>query len=147
MDTYDDSKGEKLYVKKGCQHLNGIETLTVARERNAFSGYITQRERNVTAIMQDILEAAKKPSNITRYPNILESMDGLYKTNIPKETIQYGIKTLLNDKWTINTQEIKGEYGTNDIFFGKSRGFVYYLEKDSVKKASKKINDLYNKNK
>ena len=36
LDTYDDSLGEKLHVKKGCQWLNGIETLTVARERLAF---------------------------------------------------------------------------------------------------------------
>lgn len=147
LGTYDDTKGEKLQVKKGCQHFNGIETLTVARERNAFSGYITQRERNTNAIMQDILEAAKKPSNITRYPIILDSMNGMYKTNIPKETIQYGIKTLLNDKWSIKTQELTGKYGYNKIRFGKETAFVYYLDEDSVKKCSKKINDLYTKTK
>ena len=147
LGTYDDTKGEKLHVKKGCQHLNGIETLTVARERNAFSGWITQRERNNTAIMEDILESAKKPSNITRYLKILESMEGMYKTNIPKETIQDGIKTLLNDKWSIKNQEIDGKYGTNTILFGKDRGYVYYWDKDSVKKCSKAINDLYAKTK
>lgn len=145
LGTYDDTKGDKLHVKKGCQHFNGIETLTVARERNAFSGYITQRERNCTAIMEDILNAAKKTSNITRYPKILDSMDGMYKTNIPKDTVQYGIKSLLNDKWSIKTQEIDGKYGTNSICFGRERGFVYYLDKKSVEKTSKKINDLYNK--
>ena len=147
LGTYDDSKGEKLHVKKGCQHFNGIETLTVARERNAFSGYITQRERNCTAIMEDILNSAKKPSNITRYPKILESMDGMYKTNIPKDTVQSGIKSLLNDKWSIKTQEIDGKYGTNSICFGRERGFVFYWDKKSTEKVSKAINDLYNKTK
>lgn len=147
LGTYDDSKGKKLYVKKGCQHLNGIETLTVARERNAFSGWISQRERNANAIIEDILEAAKKPSNITRYPKILESMEGLYKTNIPKETIQEGIKTLLNDKWSVKNQEINGKYGMNKILFGKDNGYVYYWDENSVEECRKQINDLYTKNK
>lgn len=147
LGTYDDSTGDKLHVKKGCQHFNGIETLTVARERNAFSGYITKRERNCNAIMEDILEAVKKPSNITRYSQILDAMDGMYKTNIPKDTVKSGIKSLLNDKWTINTQEIEGEYGYNSICFGRERGYVFNLDKNSVKKVSKAINDLYNKTK
>lgn len=145
LGTYDDSKGEKLHVKKGCQHFNGIETLTVARERNAFKDWITQRERNCTAIMEDILNSLKKSANITRYPNILDSMDGMYKTNIPKDTVKSGIKSLLNDKWSIKTQEIDGKYGNNSICFGRERGYVYYLDKKSVEKASKKINDLYKK--
>lgn len=147
LGTYDDSKGKKLYVKKGCQHLNGIETLTVARERNAFKDWITQRERNCTAIMEDILNSAKKPSNITRYPEILDSMNGMYKTNIPKDTVQYGIKSLLNDKYTIKTQEIKGKYGSNSICFGREYGAVFYVDKNSSKKAGETINNLYNKTK
>lgn len=145
LGTYDDSKGDKLHVKKGCQHFNGIETLTVARERNAFEGYITKRERNCNAIMEDILNSAKKSSNITRYPKILDSMDGMYKTNIPKDIVKSGIKSLLNDKWSIKTQEIEGEYGTNSICFGRERGFVFYWDKKSKEKVSKKINDLYSK--
>lgn len=145
LGTYDDSKGEKLHVKKGCQHLNGIETLTVARERNAFKDWISQRERNCTAIMEDILNAAKKPSNITRYTEILDSMDGMYKTNVYKDNVLEGIKSLLNDKWSIKTQEIKGKYGSNSICFGREYGTVFYQDKDSVKECSKKINDLYSK--
>ena len=147
LETYDDSKGEKLHVKKGCQHLNGIETLTVARERNAFKDWITQRERNCNAIMEDILESVKKPANITRYPKILDSMDGMYKTNIPKDNVQSIIKSLLNDKWSIKTQEISGKYGTNSICFGRERGYVYYLDKESSEKAGNAINELYNKTK
>jgi hypothetical protein len=72
-------------------------------------------------------------------------MDGMYKTNIPKDTVKSGIKSLLNDKWSIKTQEIEGEYGTNSICFGRERGFVFYWDKKSKEKVSKKINDLYNK--
>lgn len=97
--------------------------------------------------MEDILNSAKKPSNITKYPKILDSMDGMYKTNIPKDTVQYGIKSLLNDKWSIKTQEIKGKYGSNSICFGREYGTVFYVNKKSSEKAGKVINNLYNKTK
>ena len=49
-DTYNDA-GSKLHVIKGCQHLDGIETLTVARERNAFPGRDRVRQENCSKIM------------------------------------------------------------------------------------------------
>jgi len=59
-DTYNDSGGKKLYVKKGCQHLNGIETLTVARERNSFPGRDRVRQENCRKIMVSIFKKNDK---------------------------------------------------------------------------------------
>lgn len=143
MDTYDDSKGEHLKVVKGCQHLNGIETLTVARERLAFTMGATKRDENTSAIIEDILDAAKKPSNITRYINILNSMNGLYKTNVPKDTMTSGVKSLLDEKWTIRNQTVNGQIKTNYVNFSNAKGSVYYLDQNSVKMCSNKINSLY----
>lgn len=33
LDSHDDFRWQQLFVKKGCQHLNGIQMLTVTRER------------------------------------------------------------------------------------------------------------------
>ena len=143
LNTYDDTKGKHLKVVKGCQHLNGIETLTVARERLAFYMGATKRDENTSAILEDILNAAKKPSNITRYTSILNSMNGLYKTNVPKNTMTSGIKSLLDEKWTIRNQAVTGQIRTDYINFSNAKGSVYYLNKDSVKECSRKINSLY----
>lgn len=143
LNTYDDTKGNHLKVVKGCQHLNGIETLTVARERLAFYMGATKRDENTSAILEDILNAAKKPSNITRYTSILNSMNGLYKTNVPKNTMTSGIKSLLDEKWTIRNQAVTGQIRTDYINFSNAKGSVYYLNKDSVKECSRKINSLY----
>lgn len=143
LDTYDDSKGKHLKVVKGCQHLNGIETLTVARERLAFHMGATKRDENTSAILEDILNAAKKPSNITRYIDILKSMNGLYKTNVPRETMTQGVKSLLDEKWTIKNQTVNGTIKTNYVNFSNAKGSVYYLDENSVKTCSDKINSLY----
>ena len=143
MDTYDDSKAQHLKVVKGCQHLNGIETLTVARERLAFTMGATKRDENTSAIIEDILYAAKKPSNITRYVSILNSMNGLYKTNVSKDIMTNGVKSLLDEKWTIRNQAINGQIKTNYVNFSNAKGFVYYLDQSSVKTCSNKINSLY----
>ena len=37
LDSYDDSTGNKLYVEKGCKNYNGVEILTISRERLAYS--------------------------------------------------------------------------------------------------------------
>lgn len=143
LNTYDDSKGKHLKVVKGCQHLNGIETLTVARERLAFHMGATKRDENTSAILEDILNAAKKPSNITRYIDILKSMNGLYKTNVPRETMTQGVKSLLDEKWTIRNQTVNGTIKTNYVNFSNAKGSVYYLDQNSVKTCSDKINSLY----
>ncbi len=141
--TYDDSKGKHLKVIKGCQHLNGIETLTVARERLAFRMGATKRDENTSAIIEDILNAAKKPSNITRYIDVLRSMNGLYKTNVPRDTMTQGVKSLLDEKWTIRNQAVNGKIKTNYVNFSNAKGSVYYLDQNSVKECSRKINTLY----
>ena len=142
MWTYDDRGGEHVHVKKGCQHFNGIETLTVAREREAFYWGATERDKNTTAIMIDILEAMKKPSNITNYTKILNDLSGMYNTSIPREVITDSAKKLLNDGWTIKTAAVTGSNGTNKIGFSNATGAVVYLSESSVNEVKAKIKAL-----
>ncbi len=95
LDTYNDNKG-KFYVKKGCQELNGIQTLTVARERRAFYDGDRTRQKNCVKIMQAILEKMKSTNTLTNYSNILASLSDLYETDIPKEEISLIAKKIIN---------------------------------------------------
>ena len=81
QDTYNDNLGKKFYVKKGCQHLNGIQTLTVARERLAFKGENggdRVRQVNCRKIMISILKKILSTSTLTNYSSILDSFSGFY---------------------------------------------------------------------
>ena len=140
--TYDDRGSEKVHVKKGCQHFDGIETLTVARERMAFYWGATERDKNTTAIMIDILEAMKKPSNITNYTKILNDLSGMYNTSIPRDVITDSAKKLLNDGWKIKTTAVSGKNGTDRIMFSNVKGAVIYLSDSSVNEVKAKIKAL-----
>lgn len=142
MGTYDDTKGDHLKVEKGCQHLNGIQTLTVAREREAFKMGATQRDKNTTAIMLDILYQMRSPSNITNYPSILNAVGGMYTTSIPRNVLTNGVKKLLNGGWTIKTQSLSGTNGQNKIHFSNLVGAVQYPDASSVKKCSNAMKAL-----
>ena len=142
--TYDDTKGEHVKVKKGCQHFNGIETLTVAREREAFRMGAVQRDANTTAIMLDILYQMRSPENIMNYTSILNAVSGMYTTSIPRDELTEGVKRLLNGGWSIKTQRLEGTNGKNKIHFSNLIGPVNYPKSSSVTKCSKAIKALAN---
>ena len=142
--TYDDTKGEHVKVKKGCQHFNGIETLTVAREREAFRMGAVQRDANTTAIMLDILYQMRSPENIMNYTSILNAVSGMYTTSIPRDELTEAVKRLLNGGWSIKTQRLEGTNGKNKIHFSNLIGPVNYPKSSSVTKCSKAIKALAN---
>lgn len=143
LDTYDDSKGKKLNVKKGCQYLNGIQTLTVARERLAFKTGDNQRQKNCAQIMKAILEKMKTPAIAVKYPNILEAVQNFYTTTIPKEFITSSISELLqNPNIVIQTQSVTGYGGQDYIFFGKTKDYVMYPTMSTVNAAKAKIQGM-----
>ena len=100
QDSYDDSYGEKLTINKGCQHLNGIQTLTLARERKNV-GSDRQRQKNCRQILKAILNKSISTTTLTNYNELLSKVSNLYQTNINEETITTLIKSLINEKCPI----------------------------------------------
>lgn len=146
LNSYDDSKGKKLTIKKGCQHLNGIETLTVARERNAFAGRDRQRQKNCQAIIIDIFDKLKSVNTITNYNEILNSLSNLYETTISREIIENIMKDVINgENYTIETQSVDGNDSMDLVHLNSMKGWVMYPNEDTVKTAKTKINEVLNK--
>lgn len=136
LNSYDDSKGKKLYVKKGCQYLNGIEALTVARERLAFKSGDNQRQKNCV----QIIRAVGKKITVSNYMNVLNAVSGAYTTTMPREFVTDNIKAYLDDpSWTISQQSVTGSHGSNYIFFGTTIDYVMYPNMGSVNNAKNKI--------
>ena len=107
LDTYKDN-GKKLKVINGCQELNGIETLTVARERLNIKGGDTQRQINCYKIMMSIFDKLKSTNTIFNYHETLNSIGNLYKTNIEANDIKRFIRSLLEYNYDINYYELDG---------------------------------------
>ena len=137
QDTYYDY-GEKLTIHKGCQHLNGIETLTVARERKKV-GSDRARQNNCRQIFKTIMSDSLSMTTLTNYEELLNKVSNLYETNIDKKTIQKLIKSLINNKYTIIEQSLDGSDGSNYIRLGAVQSYVMYPNTSSVERAKDNI--------
>lgn len=140
LETYDDTKGEKLYVQKGCNKYNGIQILTIARERKAYKDGDRQRQKNCQEIMISIFNKMTKVENLTNYSKILDSVSNLYSTNIPSELVQELAKqTLDGTKWNISQQSVTGRDSRGYVHLSNIMDYVMIPNTDSVKDASLKI--------
>ena len=147
LNDYNDSGKKKLYVKKGCQELNGIETLTVARERNAFVGRDRMRQKNCQKIIIAIFDKLKSTNSITNYNKILEALGDSYSTNIPKELITSIAKdTIDGAEWKVMTQSVDGsDKWDADIAILNDKGYAMIPNTDDVVNATNKMNEILNK--
>ena len=140
LDSYDDSKGTRLRVAKGCKTYSGIEILTIARERKAYYGGDRQRQKNCQQIIINIFNKMLSPELLTNYTSILNAVSDLYTTNIPKELVTELAKDTLNGaKWTIEQQSATGSDSGGYVHFSNIYDYVMIPNKDSVSQVSLKI--------
>ena len=146
LNTYVD-KGKKLHVKKGCQHLNGIETLTVARERNAFVGRDRVRQENCRKIMLAILDRLKSTNTLIRYNDILNSLDNLYETSLPRDVVSSFVKRTLDGSYfEIIEQSLDGSDTIDYVHLTNLKDWVMYPSESSVENAKQKLKEIMNEN-
>ena len=145
QDSYDDSKGVKFRVKKGCQHLNGIQTLTVARERLNLYGGDKARQENCQKIMLAIFKKLASSKTLVNYNETLNELSDLYETNISRSIVSSLISNYIDNPkdWTINYQIVDGTAG-NDLVHSSStlKDYVTYPNYDMVNEAKLKIKEV-----
>ena len=145
IDSYDDSTGNKLYVKEGCHEYNGIEILTIARERLAYREGDRQRQKNCQQIMINIFNKMLDFDTVFNYVNILDKLSDLYNTNIPDKLITGMIKDIIDgNKYSIDTQSVDGHADGGYIRAGSYYGYVMTPYMDTVEEAKAKINEMSN---
>ena len=147
LNDYNDTGKKKLYVKKGCQELNGIETLTVARERNAFVGRDRMRQKNAQKIIIAIFNKMKSANLFANYNNILDALGDSYSTTIPKKVITNIAKdTIDGAEWKFITQSVDGsDKWDADIAILNDKGYAMIPNTKDVINATNKINEVLEK--
>lgn len=143
LDTYSDNK-EKLYVKKGCNYYNGIEILTIARERLAYPGGDRDRQKNCQRILISLFNKLTKMSNLLKYNDILNAVSALYTTNIPRDLITSNVKDMIDNKtkWTFKTQSLNGGDSRNFVHLSNIKDYVMEPYQDSINNARNNIKSL-----
>lgn len=144
LDTYNDT-GRKLHVTKGCREYNGIETLAIARERNAFPGRDRYRQKNCRQILINITKKLASTTTLTNYNEVLKSFDGLYTTDMNDKVIKQLIKSYINDpNYEIIEQSVDGSDGIGIGHLGTQESWIMNPDTNTVNPAKDKINEVLN---
>ena len=144
LDSYNDNVGRKLYVEKGCKEYNGIEILTIARERLKFNGGDRQRQKNCQQILINIFNKLASVDNVSKYTKLLDKLSSLYTTNIPDKLVTSVAKDRIDgNNWTVDTQSADGKSGSGWMHLHTYYGPTMIPYDDSVASVSEKIKEYY----
>ena len=133
-------------VHEGVNHLNGEQALGYARERYAYSEGDRQRAKNQQQVLMAIVDKITSPAIVTNYASIMDSMADTFSTTMSSQEISDLIKYQLNNnpKWKMEQSMVDG---TGDTLMCAELGNAAYVmvpNKDTVTKATKKIEAVMN---
>lgn len=143
QNSYVDSKGSKLHVEKGCKNYNGVEILTIARERKAFPGGDRKRQENCQQIIIKIANKMASAGSLANLNKILDSISKLYTTNVPQELVQEISKDVIaGNKWSFDQQAVTGGDSRGKVHLGTVDDYIMLPNTASVDKAKLKIREV-----
>ena len=130
---------------KGYNYLNGSQALAFSRERHSFASGDNQRVKNQQAVIEAIMKKVLNSTTLlTRYTDILESLEGSFQTNIEQNEISNLVKAQLSDmsSWTIKNNSLTGtgSYGPT-YSMGSTRLYVMIPNETSVANAKEQIDE------
>lgn len=142
---YDFSSGG-YHFNQGYNYLNGAQALRFSRERYSFASGDNQRVRNQQAVIEAIMKKVLNSTTLlTRYTDILESLEGCFQTNIEQSEISDLVKDQLSNmsSWTIknNALEGTGSYGPT-YSMGSTRLYIMLPNDSSVANAKAEIDEV-----
>ena len=129
-----------MYIVKGENNLNGEEALAFARERHHVKGGDRGRGKNQMKVIEALIKKLTEGTTvISKYSSILESLQGMFRTNVTTEEISTLVKMQLSDMatWNINSFSATGEGGSNKTYSSPGHNtYVMYPDEKVVAYAS-----------
>lgn len=129
-------------IQQGYNELNGIQALGFARERYALAGGDKDRGKNQMKLIAAIIDKLTSGTIITNYAQILESLEGMFMTDLSSDQISDLVKMQLSDmpKWEVYSFAITGKGASEETYSMPGRKLsVWWPNKDSVAHASQLI--------
>lgn len=143
---YDFTTTQGYHFNKGYNYLNGEKALAFSRERHAFASGDNQRVKNQQAVIEAIIKKVLNSTTLlTRYTNILESLEGSFQTNINQNEISNLVKEQLNNlsSWTIKNNSLTGTGAYRSTYsLGSLQSYVMIPDESSVAEAKNEIDDV-----
>lgn len=139
------STSKRYRFTKGYNHVNGEEALAFARERKAFAAGDNQRVKNQQALLTAIIKKACSETIITKYSDILASLEGEFDTNMGSDKITNLIKMQIDEmpSWTISSNSLTGRDASRTTYsYGSQKLYVMIPIESSVDYASRWIKSV-----
>lgn len=140
-------KAHNTYIVAGENHLNGAQALDFARERYHVSGGDNGRGKNQMKVLKAVIEKMTTGTTvISRYPAIMESLEGMFSTNMSMTDISMLVKMQLSDmaKWDIHSFAVTGVGGNEKTYsMPGSYAYVMYEDETSTGHAAKLIEKVW----
>lgn len=137
----------KVKIKVGENQLNGKKALAFARERKSVSGGDRGRGKNQMKVIEAIVDKATTGTTIiSNYSKIMNSLSGMFKTDLKKSDISKLVKMQLNDMatWDVQSYSVTGT-GASEITYSMPGTKLYVMkpDKETVNKAQELIKKVY----
>lgn len=129
-------------VHEGINHLNAEQALAFARDRYSYTEGDRQRTKNQQQVLMGIVKEVTKPSVITNYAAIMDTIANTFSTTMSNAEITDLIKYQLNNNPTWKMEQYMVD-GTGDTLMCAELGdaaSVMVPDQSTVKMAKDKIN-------
>lgn len=130
-------------IQVGENYLNGSQALAFARERYQLAGGDNARGKNQMKVIKGVIQKMTSGTTvITKYAEILDSLEGLFATDLKRSEINDLVKMQLNDmaSWNVVSFAVTGE-GDSKITYSIPGQYAYVMQQDAdlVAQASQLI--------
>ena len=133
------SKVGHYTFSQGENHLNGSQALGFVRERYSFASGDRQRGKNQMIVLAAVIKKLSAGTIIAHHAQILNSLQGMFITNLSSDDISALVKMQLSDgaDWNVKNFSVTGGDGSNYTYsMPRFRAYVMYQDKGLVSRAS-----------
>ena len=127
---------KNMYIKKGENHLDGEEALAFARERHHVKGGDRGRGENQMKVIEALIKKLTEGTTvISKYSSIMDSLQGMFRTNVSTEEISTLVKMQLSDmaSWNVSSFAVAGEGGSDKTYSSPGHNaYVMYPDEKAV---------------
>lgn len=140
--TFNPTTNPDLTIYQGLNHMNGEEALAFARERYAYQTGDRHRGENQQAIIEAVIKKLSDPKNITKYKDILNSLDGTFETDMSYKDITNLVKLQIskNIDWNVTSISLDGNGSMMPTYsMGERKLYVMIPDEETIVNAKNKI--------
>lgn len=137
--------GTSMTVNKGPNNFNGAQALAFARERMNVPGGDNDRGKNQMRVIEAVVDKMSAGTILSNYSDILDSLEGMFITNMSSEDINKLVKMQLSDmaSWNIHRYAVSGTPGSSTTYsMPGTNAYVTYPDQNTVDQAAKLISKV-----